>query len=638
MNYWKYTFFMLGALTGHIRAAAQTEHVLPSVQVQSSKLLKPVGLKTQTIDSADLAQYRTQTLADLLTYKTPVFIKNYGIGGLASPSFRGTAAHHTQLLWNGLPINSPLLGSVDLSLLPVDFTEEIGVAFGGGSTLSQSSGGLGGAILLNNIANWKDTFAIQNTLYTGSYGQLGYRQRIGARVGRFYLSNKSQISRANNDFSFINTEKYGSPTEKFSNATQRQHGMMQDIYYLINTKQSISAHGWYQWARRELGSPMLADGDKQLQKDLSVRALVQWQSLSPSQESHLRTGYFRENYDYSRHITQSPITLTDHSQSHIWLANASQQWQNTFGQLKIGGNTQYEKGFYASQKETVTQWRTGIYTDLITNFSQNLKASLTLRQELTDKKFSPFLPSLGAQWRVWSSAQQQILIKGNIARNYRQPTLNERFRAQGLSGLLPEKHQIAEVATHWSRATPKAQQDVEFTCYESVTNDWIVWQRQGRSGLTRPENLKKVQVRGIELSSFQQYRFGAWRVAARAAYNLVLSRNLQAYSGLDASVGKQMIYMPRHSAQWSINVFYKDFSFSVENCYNSRRYTDTDNQHFLQPYQLTNLSVGYGLSRGRNSLYFTLKINNLLNETYQSVAYYPMPLRNGQLSICYQWH
>ncbi|SFC82936.1 iron complex outermembrane recepter protein [Flexibacter flexilis DSM 6793] len=638
MKYRKHSTLLFWALAWHIQAAAQNERVLPSVQVETSKLLKPVGFKVQNIDSADLAQYRTQTLADLLTYKTPVFIKNYGIGGLASPSFRGTASHHTQLLWNGLPINSPLLGSVDLSLLPVDFVEEIGVAFGGGSTLSQSSGGLGGAVLLNNIAYWPDTFSLQNTLYAGSYGQLGYRQRIGARVGRFYLSNKSQISRADNDFSFTNTEKYGSPTEKFSNAGQRQHGMMQDIFYQISPKQSLSAHGWYQWARRELGSPMLADGDEQLQKDLSVRGLVEWRNTSESQESQVRVGYFRENYDYSRHITQSPITLTDHSQSHIWLANAAQQWQNTRWQLKIGGNTQYEKGFYASQKEAVTQWRTGIYTDFIFNFNQNIKTSLTARQELTDHIFSPFLPSLGAQWRVWSNAHQQFLFKGNIARNYRQPTLNERFRVQGQTALLPEKHQIAEVGAHWSRATNKAEQNAEITAYESVTNDWIVWQRQGRSGLSRPENLKKVQVRGVEVSTFQQYRLRAWRVAARAAYNLVLSRNLQAYSGLDASVGKQMIYMPRHSAQWSINVFYKDFSLSVENCYNSRRYTDTDNQNFLTPYQLTNVSVGYELAHGRNNLFFTLKINNILNETYQSVAYYPMPLRNGQVSVCYQWH
>jgi iron complex outermembrane receptor protein len=82
------------------------------------------GYKKTMIDSSVMVKYSNSAIADLLSENTEVFIKSYGMGGTATPSFRGTDASHTLVDWNGININSPMLGQTDLSLIPVGIMDE----------------------------------------------------------------------------------------------------------------------------------------------------------------------------------------------------------------------------------------------------------------------------------------------------------------------------------------------------------------------------------------------------------------------------------------------------------------------------------------------------------------------------------
>ena len=56
------------------------------------------------------------SLDELLEHNSPVYLKNYGQGQLATLSIRGNGASQTQLFWNGFKMNSPTLGQSDLRL------------------------------------------------------------------------------------------------------------------------------------------------------------------------------------------------------------------------------------------------------------------------------------------------------------------------------------------------------------------------------------------------------------------------------------------------------------------------------------------------------------------------------------------
>ena len=67
------------------------------------------------------------TVAELLSENSVIYIKSYGSGGLSTASFRGTGAGHTQLTWNDININNPMVGQFDLSLVPAGFIDDINI-------------------------------------------------------------------------------------------------------------------------------------------------------------------------------------------------------------------------------------------------------------------------------------------------------------------------------------------------------------------------------------------------------------------------------------------------------------------------------------------------------------------------------
>ena len=83
----------------------------------------------------------------MLQARTPLALKNYGPGQLATIALRGTSAQHTAVLWNGLNIMLPTLGQSDFALLSVGATTRVGVQPGPAAAL-YGSGAVGGAVLL----------------------------------------------------------------------------------------------------------------------------------------------------------------------------------------------------------------------------------------------------------------------------------------------------------------------------------------------------------------------------------------------------------------------------------------------------------------------------------------------------------
>lgn len=61
-------------------------------------------------DSLALRSGLSVNLSELLAASSPVFVKSYGPGGMATAHFRGTAASHSRIVWNGLNLNSPMRG------------------------------------------------------------------------------------------------------------------------------------------------------------------------------------------------------------------------------------------------------------------------------------------------------------------------------------------------------------------------------------------------------------------------------------------------------------------------------------------------------------------------------------------------
>ena len=115
-----------------------------SVEAERIFLKEEAGMKQSRVDSTVLQTKAALSLSELLSENTSVFIKKHGRGALATASFRGTAASHTQVNWNGISLNSPMAGMVDFSLIPVYLIDELNLKHGPAS-LADGTGGIGGS-------------------------------------------------------------------------------------------------------------------------------------------------------------------------------------------------------------------------------------------------------------------------------------------------------------------------------------------------------------------------------------------------------------------------------------------------------------------------------------------------------------
>src|SRR5690554_1921987 len=128
---------------------------LDSIQKLDEVILSDVKLKRYasgfkvTVLKDSVLTKSPWSLTDLLRYNSNIYFKENGYGMVSSPSFRGTNASQTAVVWNGININSIFTGLTDFnSISPMNY-DEISIRSGGGGVL-YGSGAVGGSVHLND--------------------------------------------------------------------------------------------------------------------------------------------------------------------------------------------------------------------------------------------------------------------------------------------------------------------------------------------------------------------------------------------------------------------------------------------------------------------------------------------------------
>jgi outer membrane receptor for ferrienterochelin and colicins len=149
-------------------------------------LLSSVPGSVTVISEADIESINPQDAGDLLENIAGIKMERYGgIGQTAGIHMRGLYATEVLVLVDGRPINSPSLGSADLSWIPIDNIEQIEVVRGPNSALFGANA-VGGVIniitkrppekfsttLLSSYGSW-NTFT-EGIETGGRYGDLGF--------------------------------------------------------------------------------------------------------------------------------------------------------------------------------------------------------------------------------------------------------------------------------------------------------------------------------------------------------------------------------------------------------------------------------------------------------------------------------
>ncbi len=611
------------ALLLSIIASAQDTTRIDEVAISANRLQNfSTGSKVQNIDSAALAQYATGNLADVLNAESALFIKSYGMGSMAVSSMRGGSAGQTATLWNGFALNNPMYGQLDFSLVPVGFSDAVSIQYGGTGAL-WGSGAVGGVIHINHRPSFNKGLTIGAKFNAGSFHNFGEQLFVEISKKKVLSSLKVFNNSAQNNFEFYNSSLSKNPKMRQRNAERKSYGLLSESAFKIGDRQTVNIAFWYQFTDRNIPPTLTQLNSADHQKDVSYRATAEWQYKGKKINYFVRSAFFDEALNYDGMLSHSQVSISEAEakytlrRTHFFNAgmNSTSAYGMSDGLMK--GYSQNKIAAFASYRYQ----------------SENEKwtASVSARQEAVNGKAVPFTYSAGVDVKV----KKHLSLKSSFSKVYRVPTLNDLYWMPGGNpDLLPESGFSEDAGLVLSLQN---KEKVDFRFESSVFNrnidNWIIW-LPGQSYWS-PQNKLKVWSRGIETSSKLQVQRSKLKCGISVMTNYVLSTNMQASTEGDASVGRQLIYVPMYSGHAKLSLEFKGFLLSYTHSYTGYRYTASDNTQYLVPYSIANIYCSKNFTFKGNRFSLFAQVDNLFNQQYQVVLSRPMPLRyyNAGLTI-----
>jgi len=613
------------------------------------------GQQLQQIDKTYKDLYKMQSVAQLLAQQTPVFIKSYGINGLATLTFRGASAAQSAVLWNGVPILNPALGVADVSLLNSGLFDNLALQYGGSAALF-GSGNVGGALALgNNDATFTQSKDAAITLGAGSFGRKDFAAKASYQNRRWRVAFRSFYQQANNDFDYLNTIGI---KQKISNAQLNAAGALLSVDYKFKNESKnehiIGAQLWMQRYRREIPPALFEQGSEKLQTDASIRSLVSWHRKINRNYFYAKASYNREylRYQYVVVLPDNSNTVGQYYQEIGWrhtlnkTVDEEAAWLNSH-QFLVFSPLQYAVASGENISNTEYQFRPAIVAAYnIQAFKNKLSANISGRQEWVNSVAAPILPGLGAGYKLLQERKDAnhftLQLRANVQRTYRIPALNELYYFPGGNkNLKPEQGWSQDAGYQF--IFQKKHQDSDISVFEithdvSVFNrniqDWIYWMG---GAIWTPYNIAKVHSRGMETDNKLSLQVANFRfhIGAKVAY--VLSTTEDSYLPGDGSKGKQIPYTPRYNGQGNIGCSSGKLFLNYNHTYTGYRFTTIDESQFIMPYQTGNLQAMYTLQKQQYAISISAQLQNIWNQRYEVVNARPMPGRNFLLSLQLGW-
>ncbi len=605
-----------------VAAQVDTLLQLPAVEVNATtERSQTTGGRTQHWSPADLSGQQHTNLAEWLSRESGLFIKSYGSGSIATTSIRGGSAAHTSVLWNGLPIQSPMLGQLDFSLFPLGFIDRVQLNYGGNSA-AWGSGAIGGVVQLQNEMPSDSTYALGFRSTFGSFDFQDHLLKGHYNNGRWGLQTRVFRRTAQNDFPY--RLRPDQPAKMQTNAALQQSGLLQNIYFTPGHDQQLSLHLWAQTSDREIPPTTVQNQSLATQADQFIRTALHWQAIGKTTVWQAQLGLFREIIDF-----EDPQILL-RAKTGFWTLQGeiSGKWAWNDRQLLHFGFTHNritaEAEAYAA---TSRQHRSApflVYRHQVGNW----RFQFNLRQEIVDGQFQPLVPGLGLN----GTLGRHLSLRAKISRNFRLPTLNDLYwQPGGNPDLLPESGWSEEAGLHWEQKLANHHWSFGITVFNRNIQNWILWSRPEGQSFWSSNNIAKVWSRGLEYRLQWKWQISDWSLHLRAGYDQLRSTNEIAITQPKMEKGAQLVYVPEEQVFGQLALRWCSLRLQYRHTYTGE--VQSLNVGELPAYQIGSVGIHYHLSFADWQARLFFQINNIWDEDYRVIERQPMPGRHFQIGM-----
>jgi len=578
--------------------------VLKDVIISDTQLKKFSNTKSITQLNDSIIAKSNASLTSLLNFNSTIYFKENGLGMVSSPSFRGTTAQQTAVIWNGININSQLNGQTDFNTINSANYNDVTIRAGGGSAIYGSSA-IGGSIHLNNKLHFEKAFLNQLQMRYGSFNTLNLNYALNASTER--LSSQFSIVRnsSDNDYKYLNTN------QKNENGQFENTSANLNLGFKINAKNYLKLYSQVFDGLRHF-SGTLAAPSKSKYEDWNTRNLLEFTNYANKATSNIRLAFLTESYKYFEDKNQS---FYSYGKSETAIAKYDFLYQLT-DKITLNSLLDYTntKGFGSDLKSTTREIFSAVVLmkhQLTTDFLYEIN----LRKEVTTNYKSPYLFSFGTNYALTKS----YTIKANVSKNFRIPTFNDLYWQQGGN---PNLNPESALQLDFINEVTTKHLVFNVTGFYNKIKDMISW-KPNSNGLWQPINTNRVNTYGIETSlSYKKQILQNHLLQLNLNYGYTISEN--------QDTGKQLIYVPQHKLTSSVAYNYKKLTVFTTHLFNGAVFTSLDNYYRLKEYNVVNTGVDYQIFKHAQ---LGFQVQNVFNESYQTVIQRPFPGRNYLLNF-----
>ncbi len=572
------------------------------------------GVKVKKVKDT-LTEKNSVSLTDALRFNTPIYFKENGYGMVSSPSFRGTTASQTAVIWNGIPVNSQLNGQTDFNTINSENYDEILVRSGGGS-VQYGSGAIGGSIHLNDEQKFNQSLKNELLLSYGSFNtqKVNYTSSYGTKKWTFGLGVNYNAS--DNDYKYLGTD------QKNKNGEFSNYNVNANLAHFIGENHLLKLfHNTY-FGDRNFSGTLTAITNNNY-KSITSRSLLEWNHFSAGFSGKLKVAYLYEKYKFFINKDRSEFSFGKAKNTIL-----NYDFKYYLGDIKLNAIVEYNYTKGEGSSIVIDERIITSGTVLISHeISNKISYDVSLRQDFVKTYDSPFLFAATGKYNLTKFYTTTL----NASRNYRMPTFNDLFwNPGGNLNLLPE----SSIQGEWGHILKKPNYQLQVAGYYISSKNLIQWrppkiddvETPKLDGVWTPRNVDSSRQYGGEFEFIFSQKFGKHFFDWSGVYAYTISE--------DQSTGNQLMYVPKHKITSNINYSYKKWNSYMQTLYAGKVFTTTDKSSSLPGFTVTNIGVERKVDFISGlQITFGLKINNLFNKAYQNMAFRPMPNRNIQTQI-----
>lgn len=589
----------------------QAQSVTDSIQLLDEVILSDVKLKRYakgyklTVLSDSILRKNRWSLTDLLRFNSNVYFKENGYGMVSSPSFRGTNASQTAVIWNGININSQLNGQVDFNTITSSNYDNISIRSGGGS-VQYGSGAIGGTIHLSNELDFKQHINHRVQLGYGSFETKIGRYNASFGNGKWSGNFGMAYQDSNNDYEFLGTNR------RNENGAFDQLDTSLNLGYTLSQNDIIKVYHQNFRSNRELSATLLAPSKSKIENE-DYRSMLEWAHISERYTSSLKTAHLSEAFTY---FENKELNNVSKGQATTWLIKYHYK-RDIFKRMTFSVIADYSY-IIGEGHSLANPKRNAFSATAILNHrpTKRIQYNLNLRKDVISDFESPMVFSGDMSFQIF----KPYILKFNASKNFRVPTFNDLYWTPGGNlDLQPETSFQVDLGHELSFKSVA----FKLNTFYIKTSDLIQWRPMNTSSFWSPVNIANAKHYGLETELKMNKSMNAHHFQLLSNYSFTKTE--------DVEKEQPLFYVPVHKATLSLSYNYKAFTAFYQHLYNGEVAIIGDT---LNGFDVGNLGLSYTFNKRKPIEYMAdFRINNVYNSYYENVALRPMPNRNFNINI-----